>query len=235
MIVKGLDVDIVQKDIKNLHLAVYPPKGRVRVAVPKRTSEDSVRLFVISKLSWIKKRQKKFKEQQRQEEREFVSGESHFLRGKSYILRVKYHDKPGKVEIPNSRYMDLFVRENSTKEYRQKIVFNFYRKELTSQIPKLITKWEKKMGVKVKEWKIRRMKTKWGTYNQATKRIRINLELAKKPERCLEYILVHEMTHILEKRHTDKFREYMAKFMPKWKLYRDELNHLILNHEKWEH
>ena len=234
MTINGIPVDIVQKDIKNLHLAVYPPDGRVRVAAPQRTGNEAIRLFVISRISWIKKRQRQFKEQERQSEREFISGENHYFRGTRYLLRVKYHSAPAKVEISNKKYIDLYVRENSSKDYKHKAVFNWYRKELRKQLSKLVEKWEKKTNIEVKDWRIRRMKTKWGTCNRNAKRIRLNLELAKKPHHSLEYILVHEMVHILEEHHTDIFREYMTKFMPKWKFYREELNHLILNHEKWE-
>lgn len=235
MTVNGINVDVVKKDIKNLHLAVYPPDGRVRVAAPHKTNQEAVRLFVISRMSWIKKKQRQFKLQERQTERGFVSGENHYFRGKRYLLRVKHHNKPAQIKISNNKYIDLQVRENSTQEYRQKAFFDWYRAELYDELPKLIKKWEKKTGIKVKECRVRRMKTRWGTYNDKTKKIWINLELAKKPVHCLEYILVHEMVHILEKHHTDQFRAYMTKFMPKWKLYRDELNKFVLNHENWEY
>src|SRR3989344_5936200 len=232
MTINGINVDVVQKDIKNLHLAVYPPEGRVRIAVPEKTNQEAIRLFVISKMGWIKKKRKQFKDQERQSKREFISGESHYFKGKSYILRVKYHSAPARIETKNKKYIDLYVREKSTPEYRQKAIFNWYRDELKRQTPKLVEKWEKNTNIKVKDWRIKRMKTKWGTCNRSAKRIWLNLELAKKPAHCLEYILVHEMVHIIEKHHTDLFRSYMMKFIPKWKLYRDELNGFVLNHEK---
>lgn len=235
MTINGIPVDVIQKNIKNLHLAVYPPDGRIRVAAPQKTGNEAIRLFVISRISWIKKKQRQFRVQERQSEREYISGENHYFKGKRYLLRVKYHSAPAKVETSNNKYIDLYVRENSSKDYKQKAVFNWYREELRKQLPKLVEKWEKETNIKVKDWRIRRMKTKWGTCNRSKKRIRLNLELIKKPAHCLEYILVHEMVHILEKHHTDTFRGYMTKFMPKWKFYREELNNFILNHEKWEY
>lgn len=234
MIINSIPVDIIKKNIKNLHLAVYPPDGRVRLAVPKKTSDEKIRLFVISKSSWIKKKQKQLKEQHRQTERNYITGENHYYKGNRYLLRVKYHSAPAKIQLNSNKYIDLYVRKDSSRDYKHKAMLEWYRNNMKKQIPTLLEKWEEKTGIKIKEWRIRKMKTKWGTCNIKAKRVWLNLELAKKPDHCLEYVLVHEMIHILEKRHTDKFRDYMAQFMPKWELYKDELNGQILVHEKWE-
>lgn len=235
MKVNGIPIDIVKKNIKNLHLAVYPPNGRVRLAVPKNTSEEKIRLFVISKTTWIKRKQKQLREQLRQTERKYITGEDHYYRGNRYILRVKYHNAPAKVKLSGNKYLDMYVRKRSSRNYRHRAIQEWYRNSLKEKIPTLLEKWEGKTGIKVKEWRIRKMKTKWGTCNTKDKRIWLNLELAKKPDHCIEYVLVHEMTHIIEKRHNEKFRAYMTRFLPKWELYKDELNNQILGQENWEY
>ncbi|WP_028775510.1 M48 family metallopeptidase [Shimazuella kribbensis] len=232
--VGNLELDVVKKDIKNLHLGVYPPNGRVRVAAPLSMDDEAIRLFIISKLTWIKKQQAKFASQDRQSEREYVSGESHYVSGTRYLLNVIYgKTKPG-VVIRNKTYIDLYVRESSTQEQRAKVMMEWYRQRLKLQIPKLIAKWEKKIGVKVAAWGVKQMKTKWGSCNILEKRIWLNLELAKKPIHCLEYVIVHELVHLLERLHNDRFVAYMDKFMPQWSIYKDELNNFVLDDTNWE-
>lgn len=231
----NISIDVVRKDIKNLHLGVYPPKGRVRIASPLKIDDEAVRLFAISKMAWIKKQQLKFEVQERQSERRFVSGESHYYKGKRYLLNVIYHNAAPKVEIRNKTYIDLYVRVGSTKEKREKVLTEWYRNQLKVQVPALIDKWQKIIGVKVNDWGIKKMKTKWGTCTIASCRIWLNLELAKKPEHCLEYIIVHEMIHLIERNHTDRFVAYMNKFMPQWHLYKEELNRSMLSHEIWSY
>jgi predicted metal-dependent hydrolase len=233
--VNGLMVDVVRKDIKNLHLAVYPPSGRIRVAVPLRLDDEAVRLAVISRLAWIKRHQTKFKEQERQTKREYVSGESHYFQGGRYRLNVINRDGVGKVVLRNKKIIDLYARPISSTAQRARLMAAWYRTYLKDTIPELIAKWEKLMGVKVPEWGIKQMKTKWGTCNIEAGRIWLNLELAKKSPRCLEYIVVHEMVHLLERLHTDRFRALMNQFLPQWQLIRDELNREPLAHEDWEY
>lgn len=233
IIVNDIVIDVVRKDIKNLHLAVYPPTGRVRIATPTKVDDEAVRLFAISKLAWIKKNQVKYVNQERQSERKYVSGESHYFRGQRYLLNVIHHTGYPKVVIRNKKYIDLYIRDNYTVEQRENVMTNWYRKNLKQQIPALIEKWQKVVGVKVVEWEVKKMKTKWGTCNSEAKRIWLNLELAKKPEHCLEYIIVHEMVHFLERNHTDRFVAYMDKFMPVWQNFKQELNRFILKHEEW--
>lgn len=233
--VSGLTVDVVRKDIKNLHLAVYPPMGRVRVAAPLRVSDEAVRLAVVSRLGWIRKQKSKFTSQMRQSEREYVSGESHYFQGQRYRLNVIYQSGAARVNIRNKSTIDLFVPEGSDKEHRERVMLAWYRQHLKEQIPTLIEKWEPALGVRVADWRVKQMKTKWGTCNVEAGRIWLNLELAKKSAQCLEYIVVHEMVHLLERHHNDLFAELMNKFMPQWKLYREELNRSALGHEDWSY
>lgn len=228
-------VDVVRKDIKNLHLGIYPPTGRVRVAAPLRVNDEAVRLFTISRLAWIKRQQAKFAEQERQSAREFVSGESHYYQGNRYLLNVIYRNGLPAVVICNNKTMDLYVRPGSDASGRERILIAWYRRRLKEEIAPLIAKWEAVMGVQVAEWGVKQMKTKWGTCNIKAQRILLNLELIKKPVHCLEYIIVHEMVHLLERHHNDRFVSYMHRFMPLWHFYREELNRAPLGHETWEY
>ena len=233
--VNGLTVDVVRKNIKNLHLAVYPPNGRVRVAAPLRVSDEAVRLAVITRLAWIKRQQTKFQQQERESLREYVSGESHYVQGSRYLLNVIEQDGTPHVEIRNKKKLDLYVRPNSSADQRERVMSAWYRERLRESMPPLIAQWEKKIGVHAEEWGIKKMKTKWGTCNIQARRIWLNLELAKKSEHCLEYIIVHELVHLLERRHNDRFLSLMNQFMPNWKHYRDELNRVPLSHAEWEY
>src|SRR5260370_1265463 len=233
--VHGLVVDVVRKDIKNLHLAVYPPAGRVRVAAPLRVNDEAVRLLIISKLAWIKRQQATFEDQERQSAREYVSGESHYYQGNRYLLNVIYDKSTPAVIIRNNKIMDLFVRLGSDTSTRERILIAWYRQRLKEEIAPLIAKWEAIIGVQVDEWGVKQMKTRWRTCNIEAQRIWLNLELIKKPIHCLEYIIVHEMIHLLERHHNERFIAYMNSFMPLWQLYREELNRAPLGHESWEY
>ena len=233
--VRGIEVEVVRKDIKNLQLAVYPPEGRVRVAVPLRLDDDAVRLAVISRLGWIQRRRDGFEEQERQSEREMVSGESHFVQGRRYRLDVVERDGPPTVRLRNHTTLDLGVRPGTTREVREAILNRWYRRLLRSQVPDLIARWEAVIGVTVTEWGIKKMKTRWGTCNIESGRVWLNLDLAKKAPGCLEYIIVHEMVHLLERQHNERFIEYMNRFMPQWQLNREELNRAPLGHENWSY
>ncbi len=233
--VQEITIDVVRKDIKNLHLAVYPPDGRVRIAAPLQVDDDAVRLFAISKMAWIKKNQAKYRSQVRQPERKHVSGESHYFRGQRYMLQVKHHTGNPKVVIRNKKFIDLYVKADASAEQRETTILNWYRKNLKEQLPTLVEKWQQVIGVEVSACEVKKMKTKWGTCNREARRIWINLELAKKPEYCLEYIVVHEMVHLLERNHTERFIAYMDQFLPSWRSIRDELNRFPLAHEEWEY
>lgn len=233
--VSGLAVQVVRKDIKNLHLGVYPPNGRVRVAVPLRVSDEAVRMAVVTRLAWIKRQRAKFAGQNRQSAREFISGESHYFLGRRYRLNVVVRNGTAHVAIRNNHTIDLFVREGSDTAQRERGLLAWYRQQLKELIPPLIQKWEATVGVKVAEWGVKRMKTKWGTCNIKARRIWLNLELAKKPVQCLESIIAHEMVHLLERHHNDRFTALMDGFMPQWRHHRAEMNRAPLGHETWSY
>lgn len=225
-------VDVVRKDIKNVHLSVFPPAGKVRISAPLRMELDTIRVFAITKLGWIRNQQKKLREQVRESPREFVDRESHYVRGKRYLLKVIEHDAPPSVELKHSR-MVLAVRPGSTERQRALVLEAWYRERLKEAVPALIAKWQPITGVKATRFFVQRMKTKWGSCNPVARSIRINTDLAKKPPECLEYIVVHELVHLLEPTHNARFVALMDGFMPKWKFYRDELNRLPVRHDAW--
>jgi len=225
-------VDVVLKDIKNIHLSVYPPAGKVRISAPSRMSLDTIRLFVISKLGWIKRQQKKLLEQERETSREYLDRESHYVWGKRYLLTVSESDQKPLVELEHSRML-LRVRPGTDRLKRQSIVEEWYREQIKKALPPLIVKWEPMMAVKVKRFFVQQMKTKWGSCRPARRTIRINTDLAKKPRECLEYIVVHEMLHLLEPTHNARFVALMDQFIPKWQFYRDQLNRLPVSHRNW--
>lgn len=228
-----MTVEVVRKGIKNLHLAVYPPHGRVRVAVPLAISDDAVRLAVVTRLGWIKRQQAKFLDQVRQSQRESISGETHYFLGQRYRLRLHEGPGPSRVTLRGKTILDLHVRPGTTAEDREQIIHRWYREQLKALIPPLIEKWEKKLGVKAAAWGIKKMKTRWGSCNTDAHRVWFNLELAKKPERCLEYLVVHELMHLLERHHNDRFKALMDKHLPQWRSIRKDLNQMPLGHEAW--
>jgi len=228
IIINNIEIELTKKNIKNLHLSVHPPDGRVKISAPQYMDTDTIRLFAISKLSWIRKQQKKFINQERQPEREYVSGESHYFLGQRYLLNVIYTNKRKQgVEIRNKKYIDLYVRENTPKYLRERAMTEWYRRELKKLIPTIIAKWEPIIGVEVNEFGVKKMKTRWGSCNPKAKRIWLNLELVKKSPTCIEYVVVHEMTHLLERKHNERFIAYMDKFLPNWRAIKEELNGLI--------
>ena len=235
IVVSGLPVQIVRKAIKNLHLGVYPPHGRVRVAAPVTVTDESVRLAVIGKLSWIKRQQARFKAQSRQSEREMVSGESHYFMGRRYRLRVIPHEGAAQVRLRKKSALDLYVRPAMSAEQRERVLRQWYRQQLKTLLPPLLEKWQPLLGVQVAEWGIKKMKTRWGTCNIEARRIWLNLELAKKPVQCLEYILVHELAHLIERKHNDRFVALMNQHLPQWRLRRQKLNTVPLGHETWSY
>lgn len=232
---RGLPVEVVRKDIKNLHVGVYPPEGRVRVAAPLRLDDEAVRLAVISRLGWIHCRRAEFERQVRQSEREMVSGESHYCEGRRYRLDVVERKGRPSVSLQNNTTMRLQVRPGADRDARDAVLQRWYRGRLREQIPALVAKWEPKVGRTIADVRIKRMKTRWGSCNAEARRIWLNLELTKKPVACLEYILVHEMVHFTERHHTERFRELMDALMPTWQICRDELNRAPLAHEEWEY
>ena len=233
--IRGTTVEIVRKDIKNLHLGVYPPNGRVRVAAPLYLDDDAIRLAVISRLGWIRRRQADFEQQNRQSQREFVTGESHYFQGRRYRLDVTERDSPPTVRLLNNTTMGLSVRPGTDRDMREAILYRWYRRELRDQLPALLAKWEPRVGVTVADVRIRKMKTLWGSCNIEAGRIWLNLELVKKPTACLEYVFVHEMVHLIERKHNARFQGLMDRFMPQWRMHRDELNQAPLAHADWRY
>jgi predicted metal-dependent hydrolase len=233
--VSGLRVQLLRKGIKNLHLGVYPPHGRVRVAAPLRVSDDAVRLAVIGKLGWIKRQRARFEAQPRQSAREMVSGESHYFLGRRYRLRVIEREGAAGVALRSKSTLELHVRPETEAGQRNRILHQWYRQQLKQLIPPLIEKWQTALGVAVAEWGVKKMKTRWGTCNIEARRIWLNLELAKKPVHCLEYIVAHELVHLIERNHNDHFVSILEKHLPHWRLHRQELNSAPLAHETWSY
>jgi predicted metal-dependent hydrolase len=229
-----ISVDVVLKDIKNIHLSVYPPSGRVRISAPLRMHIDTIRISAISKLSWIKEQQKKLQEQERETPREYLDRESHYVWGKRYLLKVIENDASPSVELKHSQML-LSVRPGSDEKKMQAIVDDWYRRQLKEAVPPLLARWEPLMSVKVERFFVQRMKTRWGNCNHAARRIRLNTDLAKKPPVCLEYIVVHEMAHLLEPTHNARFVALMDRYLPQWSLLRDKLNRFPLSHVTWEY
>jgi predicted metal-dependent hydrolase len=227
-----ITVDVVLKDIKNVHLGVYPPTGRVRISAPRRMSLDTIRVFAISKLGWIKQQQKKLRSQERETPREYLDRESHYVWGRRYLLKlVEGHGLPN-VELKH-RKMILRVPPGTTDDTKRVTLARWYREQIKAAVPVLITNWAPVIAVKVERVFVQRMKTKWGSCNPDRRSIRLNTDLAKKPRECLEYIVVHEMVHILEPTHNTRFVALMDRLMPHWRCRRDELNRLPVCHEKW--
>jgi predicted metal-dependent hydrolase len=233
--VGGLTVEVVRKDIKNIHLGVYPPHGRIRIAVPEHINDEAARLAVINKLSWLKKQISEFERQPRLSEHEAISGESWYFFGRRYRLKVVEVSTKPEVSLPNKSRIELHIPAHTTAESRLLILDRWYRKQLKEAAQPLVSEWETRMGVKADFWGVKRMKTKWGSCNHETKRIWLNSELAKKPIDCLEYIVVHELVHLIEPSHNENFVQLMTKFLPNWESLRDMLNSTPLAHEEWQY
>ena len=226
-------VEVVRKEIKNLHVGVYPPAGRVRVAAPLHLDNDAVRLAVISRLGWILRKQKEFRKQDRQSQREMVSGESHYFQGHRYILDVVEREGVPTILLRNNRTMEIRVRPGTGRDQREAVLQRWYRRQLRALLPPLLEKWEPKVGKRASEVRIKKMKTRWGSCNIEARRIWLNLELIKKPVSCLEYVLVHELVHLHERHHTERFQDLLEALIPTWRLHREELNRAPLAHEEW--
>lgn len=230
----NIAIDVTFKEVKNIHLSVYPPTGRVTITAPKRYDMDTIRVFAASKLTWIKKQQVKFSSQQREIPREYITRESHYFKGKRYLLKVIEVNEAPKIVLKHS-VIELYVKPNSNIEKKSEVINEWYRKELRQFASPILQEWEKKMGVKANALQVKIMKTKWGTCNTDSKTIWLNSELMKKPVSCIEYIIVHELVHLLEKTHNSKFVAYMDNFMPQWRQRKTELNKLPISHKDWEY
>ena len=224
-----LTVDVVRKKVKNLNLTVHPPHGRVSISAPKRASMKAIRAFAISKLDWIQKHQARMREQARRAPREvvreygYLDGESHHVWGTPYRLAVFERDEPPSVRL-NGDHMLLQTRPGADRDRRQTLVEGWYREQIRAAVPPLLALWEPRLGVSVERFYVRRMKTRWGSCNPRARTIRLTTELATKPPALLEYIVVHELVHLLEPTHNARFYSLMDRYMPDWKAQRDALN-----------
>jgi len=226
--------DVVMKDIKNVHLSVYPPSGRVRISAPTRMNMSTVRVFAISKLDWIRAQQKKLRDQERETPREYVDRESHFLWGRRYLLSVVERDERPSVALKHGSIV-LKVRPGAERDAKEATVGLWYRDVIRRALPELLARWTPVLGVNAEHFFIQQMKTKWGSCNPRAGRVRLNTELAKKPKECLEYVLVHELVHLLEPTHNARFIALMDQFMPDWEVVRDRLNRLPVRHADWRY
>lgn len=221
-----------RKPIKNLHISVLPPDGRVRVSAPEKMTDTAIRMAVISRIPWIKKQQSDFAKQPRQSGREMLNGESHYLWGRRHRLNVV--ERAGRHEVKIGRgKIYLYVNAGTSIDNKALLLSQYYRSVLKSRISELLQPWEEEMGVTANSWGVKKMKTKWGSCNTEAKRIWLNLELAKKPPECLEYILVHELVHLHERRHNERFKAFMDKHLPDWRERRNLLNKMPLAHNNW--
>jgi len=222
--VGGVEVSVLRKPIRHLRVGVYPPYGRVRVAAPLGVSDEAIHQVIVSRLDWIRRHQARFEGQPRQAALEMISGESHYFLGQPYVLRVFEQKGPGSASLQCAAFIDLYVRPAASVEDRQRVLHRWYRQELQDLIPPLLARWQPVLGVAAAEWGIRAMRTRWGSCNIRARRIWLSLELARKPVECLEYVVVHELAHLLERRHNQRFYGYMDRFLPTWRLARAELN-----------
>lgn len=229
----GLRVELVRKSIKNLHLGVYPPDGRVRVAAPPTVSDEAVRLAVITRMGWINRQRDKFLSQARQSARDYVSGETHFHLGQRYRLRLIGRPGASNVRLTSDRRLELMVPKDRGREFRERVVQRWQRELLRERRQALAIEWAARLGVEPPAIGIKRMKTKCGACNQTGKRIWLNLELIKKPPECISYLVLHEITHLIQRNHGDAFVAFLDRHMSTWRTYRDELNAAPLAHEDW--
>jgi predicted metal-dependent hydrolase len=228
------DADVILKDIKNVHLSVHPPEGRVRVSAPERMDLDTIRVFAISRLSWIKKQREKLQKQQRETPREYVDRESHYVWGSRYLLTCEEVVGPSRVELAANR-LTLFVHPGSDEAAKRKVLASWYREQVRLSAAPLIEKYETALGVSLQQLYVRQMKTRWGSCNHERRTIRLNTELAKKPVECLEYIVLHELVHLIEPTHNARFKALVQQYMPNWELRRQALNRLPVRHETWSY
>lgn len=229
-----LEIEVVRKAIKNVHLSVYPPAGRVRISAPSHMKLETLRLYAISKLGWIRQQQRKIRAQERETPREYLERESHWLWGRRYLLEIEEADAAPEV-LCRHKTLILRVRPGSSIEKKAEVMEAWYRGQVQKKVPELIQTWEPKLHVEVARVQVRRMKTRWGSCTPAKGSILLNTELAKKPAACLEYILVHEMVHLLEPTHNEHFRTLMDLHYPRWRLAREQLNRLPVRHETWRY
>ena len=227
-----ITADVTLKEIKNVHLSVHPPTGHVTISAPSRMSLDTIRVFALSKLPWIRQQQRKLREQERETPREYLERESHYLWGQRYLLSIVEEPREPSVELVHRR-MILRVRPGTSPEGREAILSHWYREQLKPEAAALIAAWEPRLGVQLERFYVQRMKTRWGSCNSHARTIRLNTELAKKPKECLEYLVVHELIHLIEPSHNAHFIAQMDRHLPSWQFHREQLNRLPVRHERW--
>ena len=225
-------ISVSRKGIKNVHLSVHPPDGRVTMSAPTDTRLEVARAYAITKLGWIREQQERLRNQARETQREFIERESHYLWGRRYLLTVTERDTKPSVSIDHKR-ITLSVRPGSDQAKRASVIHDWHKSLLHSLVPSLIGKWEQKLGVRVLAYFLQRMKTKWGSCNHQAGHIRLNTELVKKPKDLIEYVVVHEMVHLIEPTHNDRFMTLLTEYYPTWQEARAELNELPLAAEVW--
>ncbi len=227
-------VEVIRKDIKNVHLSVHPPTGRVTISAPAHMNLDTIRVFAVAKIGWIRSQQKKMKLQDREAPREFLNRESHYVWGERYLMQVIEVDSQPSINIKHTKIVFQF-RPGWDEVKKLELLDAWYREQMKVVLPTILNKWEKKIGVQVNSFFVRRMKTKWGSCNPKTQTIRLNTDLAKKPRECLEYVVVHELVHLLEPSHNDRFIQLMDQHIPKWRSHQQLLNSLPVRHESWDY
>ena len=225
----NMSIAVTKKNIKNMYIRVLPPDGKVQITAPHSAGDDAIRMFAVSRISWIKKQRANFAAQARQTKRQYVTGETYYVWGRRYRLDVQYSNVRNRVSLTDGRLI-LQVRPESTTEQRERVLNDWYRNQLKNKLPEVIQKCEQVVGVHASEWKVKNMRTKWGTCNIDQKRIWINLQLAKKTPECLVYVVTHELVHLLERNHNEQFQKYMDIFLPEWRIVKEKLNQQMLDY-----
>ena len=228
MLINGIKIEVERKPIKNLHLAVYPPDGRVHVSAPEFYTDERIKPFILKKWVWIIQKRKETMSYSFQDEREYISGEAHYFKGELYRLKViRDNTCSHHVELLGD-YINVYVYERTTKENIANVLWNWYKEQITPTIEMYVAKWEKILVVKVVDWTIQQMQSSWGKCHKDTGKIMFNLQLAKKPLNCIEYVVAHELTHLIEQNHTDKFRNILGTYLPGWQKIKEQLNEFPL-------
>jgi len=230
----GIEAEVVFKDIRNVHLTVLPPNGRVRISAPTHMALDTVRVFALSKLAWIKSQRKSMVEQEREPSREYLERESHYVWGRRYLLKLVETDGAQMVSLRH-RTLVLAIKNGADQAARRAVLSRWYRDQLRERASSLVTDWSRRLGLDAPRLYVQHMKTKWGSCSPIRRSIRLNTELAKKPPGCLEYIVVHELVHLLEPTHNERFKALMRAFLPEWEDRRRELNALPIRNERWSY
>lgn len=225
----GISIAVIKKSIKNMYIRVLPPDGKVQITAPCSAGDDAIRMFAVSRISWVKKQRENFETQPRQTKRQYVTGESYNVWGRRYRLDVQYSNIRNAVFLAGDRLV-LQVRAESTLEQREHVLNDWYRDQLKSKLPEVVQKCERIVGVQASEWKVKNMRTKWGSCNIDRKRIWLNLQLAKKTPECLAYVVTHELVHLLERNHNEQFQKYMDSFFPNWRVVKSALNQQMLDY-----